>query len=252
MRLDQGRSGSVLERIIVNLKRGGFIGAVQGKSGSINAYDFTDSGVTANFSDCSFENIGTYAIHAGNVFNLGLRNCHLEEVGNGDGMVDLNTVRVVEIDNLMVNLAGRSVPGPAGNVIPFPTQILKTASVQSISISGLYLHNTYNPKLQVMTSSAPSYRFAGILWDAHAPSPGPGVTIHRGALHVKGQGTPRCYSGRSEFGQTRQRHFDKKLPLQLPIVMEHSCKGVQLKMHWHFGRTIVHLYPSTMAAAISL
>lgn len=170
----------------ISNKRGGFLGAVQGKAGSINTIDYDRSGVSVWFKSSSFEDMPGYAVHATNVFNLGLTDCHIEELGKDNGMIYLDTVRVLEIHNVMLNLAGREITGTDGQpTVARPSQILNVNSVQSLNVSGLYVHNETVQNFKLMSNAPRSYSTSGIMWDALPLAPGPGVTSHWGSTHLK-------------------------------------------------------------------
>lgn len=175
----------------VNLNKHGFVGSVTGanNASTLNNLDFSRSGISAHFVACSFENMSGYALNAANVFSLAIRDCHLEEVGTGDGMVCLNTVRVVEVSNLQINQAGRSVPAfnGAGRDTPNPSSVFKIGSgVLSLDIQGVYCHNSLRTGLLLLSASPASFRVAGVVTDERPFGIGPGVSGCQGAFHFQG------------------------------------------------------------------
>lgn len=167
----------------VNCAVAGFVGAAQGKASQPNALDFADSGTAVSFGNCIFENIGGYAISGGNILTLALHNVSLEEVGSGDGMVNFNTIRQVVISgSFRVNFAGRSVPGPTGNVTPNPSCIFKLSSVQAFSVQGFYVHNTFRELFAFAEGAAPVGHFVGPgFWDSYGFTAGVIRPTHKGA-----------------------------------------------------------------------
>lgn len=175
----------------VNLNKYGFVGSVTGAGApsAINDPDFSRSGISAHFASCSFENMSGYAINAANVFNLSIRDCHLEEVGTGDGMVRLSTARVVEVSNLQINQAGREVPafGGTGTNLPNPSSVFKIGSgVLSLDIQGVYCHNSLRTGLLLLSAAPTSFRVAGVVTDDRLFGIGAGVSSHQAATHFQG------------------------------------------------------------------
>jgi hypothetical protein len=154
--------------LFVNLSKGAILGQVQGKTGAVNSGDYTLSGMTVGLKGCVFENIGMWALNLINVINLATWNCDWEECGTvGSGMNYLDTVRTVNMISTRINLTGRSVPGPSGNITPSPTSFLQNSSVQSLIIESLYLHNTYNTTMKLTSATPTSYNTSGIYKDAN-------------------------------------------------------------------------------------
>lgn len=154
----------------VNLTHGGVLGAVQGNAAHPNDADYSQSGLQLYLQNSILENIGARALQIYNAFVVSLDNCGVEEVGEtGAGMMAFDTVRSLTFRNIRVNLAGRSVPGPSGNVAPFPAQIFELANVQVLIGSGAsYVHNSYNAALQLVNAMPPKFDIDPIHTDSLA------------------------------------------------------------------------------------
>lgn len=200
----------------VNINKYGFHGSVTGAgtAAQVNEQDFTRSGISAHFVSCSFENMSGYAINAANLFNFSMRDCHLEELGAGDGMVSLSSVRVVEVSNLQINQAGRAVPafGGTGTNTPNPSSVFKIGSgVLSLDIQGVYCHNSLRTGLLLLSAAPTSFRVSGVITDDRAFGVGAGVSGHQGSLHLQGTYTSPLLIGSTRLwadstGALRQKY----------------------------------------------
>lgn len=154
----------VVDTQIENCRKGGFLGQVSGDTGTPNALVYDTFGGVVSFQNCTFENIGNAAITLYAASTLSLVDCHIEEAGKtGRAVIYLDTVRVVTIQNLQYNLAGRVITQPDGtSAACSPNEFFNLSSVQTFSVNGFYVYNTYRAGLAFSAGSAPTWG-----WQVH-------------------------------------------------------------------------------------
>jgi hypothetical protein len=160
----------------VNISNGGLVGVVQGNAGNINNPNTTLSGLTIGMVGCIFESIGAFAMNINYAYTVSLFDCAFEEVGSTVAMISLNTVRNFTAIGTRVNLAGRNIPGPSGNTTAQPAAMFNLASVQSFTIEGLYMHNTYYAPMALASAAASGWRIGGVFTDSDDFATGPMYT----------------------------------------------------------------------------
>lgn len=173
--------------IIVNCRNGGVLAGASGGAADLNATSYDTYGGVVKLGNVTLENIGSYALRAVAPSTVSLRDVHIEEAGKGDGVIALDSVNVVTIDNLQYNLAGRTITlddGSSGAV--FPSTFLKIANVQTFDLTGFYLHNNYNAAMTFWSAEPSNWRVGGVKTDQHAlPA---GVIRGTGGYQQKGMG----------------------------------------------------------------
>jgi hypothetical protein len=174
----------VVDTQIENCRKGGFLGQVSGDTGTPNALIYDTFGGVVAFQNCTFEDIGAAAITLYAASTLSLVDCHFEEAGKtGRAVILLDTVRVVTIQNLQYNLCGRIITQPDGtSAACSPSEFFNLSSVQTFSLNGFYVYNTYKTGLAFSAGSAPTWG-----WQVHG--------VYVDGTNDFAPGTP-LYSGR--------------------------------------------------------
>lgn len=157
------------DTIIVNCRNGGLIAGASGDAADINATSFDTYGAVVSLKNSTIENIGTYAAKVINASAFRMDSCHIEETGAGDGVLWLDTVRVVTIDNLVYNLEGRTITLPDGSSgVAFPSDFFKFANVQQFALESFYVHigAGFNPTMRMANTTPGHFQVGGIYYSA--------------------------------------------------------------------------------------
>lgn len=174
----------------VNISNGGFRGTVSGNAADVNALDNVDSGLTISFRGCVFESIGTYAASITNALVAEFSDCGFEEAGAADGMLRVDNVRALHLVATRINLAGRTVPGPSGNIQPTPSAFLNITSTQHVTIRSLYCHNTLVSTFRLLNARpGQGYDVGGVFTDSNpftATTAADPIFVGQGGLAVAG------------------------------------------------------------------
>jgi len=173
--------------LIVNCPGGGVRFGAAHTGSDINAVDYGGAGGSVAMRNTILENVGYYALWVTQASAVDIDACHIEEAGHSDGIVFLDTIRVVTVRNLQFNLEGRTITkadGTTGGVLP--SAFFKTANVQSFDVEGLYSHNSYQPSLAFVNTAPAHYRIGGIYTDDEGFTGG-GIAVANGHEFHSGQ-----------------------------------------------------------------
>lgn len=151
---------------ISNCPHGGIVAGFSGDTGSVNEPDFGALGGVVRISSTVIENVADFAVEVYSASSVKIVDSHIEECGHTDGVIRLDAVRVAIIDNVVWNFEGRLIKQKTGaDAAVFPSDFIKAPSLQTLSIEGLYVLNSYNAALRFTNDTVSRWLVRGIYID---------------------------------------------------------------------------------------